>query len=254
MVLNRPLRPRKRKLPPPPNQIIPNLERNIPQEPIQQPISPTQPDFPQSDLPPLISSEQKLPASPYSGTLSSASHNPQPTEGSQSVGYLQQNTGKTELLSELADVISQGVGSKLKKVDFDSLDSEKDLDYATILKNQFEKAMEDYLEAGRKFQESGLKSNAAMSYACAIFSSILGSGENYARHHWNIIKEDAGDEFKTSTLFDIIEQMFNALDKRSKEEIYKVLNLLKKLDTFSLEDQELIANTASYLVKRSEIF
>lgn len=265
MVLNRPLRPRRRRLPPPPNQVIPNPITNYhqeirdeatlqPQTIFPQPQMNITNEYPQGTLPPLKTSGIQNRSPIYSGAVPPGTSEWNQRNEQQNKEYSQKGIGSTDLLSELADVISQGIDSKLEKVDFDSIESEKDLDYATILKTQFEKAIEDYMEAGKKFQESGLKSNAAMSFACAVFSSVLGSGENYARHKWNLIKEEAGDEFKTSSLFSIIEQMFSALDKRSKEGIYEVLNLLKRLDTFSIEDQELIANTASYLIKRSEIF
>ena len=313
MVLNRPLRLRKRKLPPPPGQQIPRVEQKIPQQ-IEAPKIPSptkvslsdlprtqtpqsdlprtqtpqsdlpkthypqsdlpkthtpqsdlpsthtpQSDLPsthtpQSGLPPLPSIDQSKQETPYSGILPANPPSWQDYQKSMQEAVSKEKVESTELLNELADVISKGIDSKLEKVDVEQLESEKDIDYATILKNQFNKATNDYFEAGKKFQEAGLRSNAAMSYACAVFSSILGSGENYAFHQWNIIKDQLDKALKSSMLFSIIEQMFQALDKRSKEGIYGVINLLKHLETFTVEDQELIANIAAYLAKRAEIF
>ncbi|OLS23244.1 MAG: hypothetical protein HeimC3_25850 [Candidatus Heimdallarchaeota archaeon LC_3] len=291
MVLNRPLRTRKRKLPPPPGQQIPRVEQKIPQQ-VESPkipsptnISPndlpkihtplsdlpkihTSPsdlpkihtplsDLPRthtspSGLPPLPSTDQPKEETPYSSILPANPPSWQDYQKSMQEAVAKEKVESTELLNELADVISKGIDSKLEKVDVEHL--EKDIDYATILKIQFNKATNDYFEAGKKFQEAGLRSNSAMSYACAVFSSILGSGENYAFHQWKIIKDQLDEALKSSILFSIIEQMFQALDKRSKEGIYGVLNLLKRLETFSVEDQELIANTAAYLAKRAEVF
>ena len=275
MVLNRPLRTRKRKLPPPPGQNTPATFQKIPQVAVPQtilpppktisdlqsnytpskPISDLQPKYsPVAELPPLPSSNQPLQQTPYSGILSTDPPTWQDYQKSIQEAVAKDRSESTELLSELADVISKGIDSTLEKVDTEHLESERDMDYATILKNQFDKATNDYFEAGRKFQEAGLRSNASMSYACSIFSCILGSGENYAHQQWNIIRNQLDDALKSSTLFSIIEQIFEALDKRSKEGIYGVINLLRRLETFSVEDQELIANTAGYLAKRAEIF
>jgi hypothetical protein len=254
MALNRPLRARNRRLPSPPD-----MERKSDETTKSKSIS-------ERELVPKALSENVAlrldaspanisdPASPYAGVLSKAPVGRPAPPPSFSSGVSAIKGERNELISELTGVFSRGISGHLGKVDIKKIESETNVDYAAIWKTQLQRAIDDYLQAGKKMLEAGLKSNAALSLACSVFASMLAAGELFALEQWETIQESMGQDLTTTSMFNILHLMFEALSHRSKQEIAQVIEALKRIETFSLDDQELIANIAEYLAARAKSF
>jgi hypothetical protein len=159
-------------------------------------------------------------------------------------------TEKSELISELSRAVSDPT-STLERTGIQR-GRENNIDYDSFLRKQFDREFRDYFEAGRKFQEAGLTNSSAISFACAIFSGLLSAGEVFAAESWERVLQEYQD--RNAPIITVIMGLFDGIAHRSKSKIYSVINALKKIEGFSVDDLELVKNTIEYLNRRAAAF
>lgn len=249
MSLNNPLRPRNRKLPFPPKD-----NKNELDEALDQLSSFT----PSNNL-------NILGTAPIKKTISASSRPkivPQEIPNAPTKTILKEDTeprlddyvSRRRLMSELSGLLSKGIENTLEKVDIKTIESDTNANYDSIRRKGFQKAIIDYFEAGKKFQEAGLRNNASLSFTCSVLSALLAEGEMVAESVWTQVQDIAEEQLKNAFVFQLIPLIFEGLKTSSRNKIAVVIEALKKIESFNDDDQELIANAAGYLAKRAKNF
>ena len=224
VALNRNLRPRVRRLPSPP-KIGPasgtsNLDPNIDTE---------TPDLPLTD--------EKL----FSTLLEDKANEIQTEiDEKEREEFL---AARKTLLDELDGIFRQGFDSTLVHSDDDS--KKTNLDYSEIRKRNYERAVADYEAAGKTLADSGLYSNASISYGCMILGKFLATNSLPAMYDefQRIIEQIQHKQIIRSAFFSILTQLFESIAIKDKKGITRQLDRLKLIETFSTDDQTLIADS-----------
>lgn len=241
--LNRALRPRKRRLPQPPTA--------------GRTISPTQGTPPPFDR----GAQGVVPAtsrgiSPQVIPSTSAPYRPQaqpktqPQVQPQAQPNYRASYDQQSLYSELSGVLRQGVDSALQSPSMTK--SDQTINYAEIKRRQLKRAVDDYEAAGVKLADAGLFSNAAISFGCGVLAEFM--AENSAEHAFNELQKVKAlvksPQILHSSFFELLQNIFQALAQKDKRLLDRQIEKLKLVETFSADDQELLANAAEFLASK----
>lgn len=227
--LTRQLRPRQRRLPLPPSSNLdqPRTVQNS-EKPLgtiyNQPLTQPEPIFEKTIKSPI--SEEQL-AAKMEETLK----------------------GRKSVLNELGDVFKSGVSQNLTKTKFES--SPKNIDYFKIKQIQYKRAVDDYIAAGKTLGDSGLYSNATIAFTCAVLAKLLATTsiqESYQTFQ-EIIEKTQDKQIIRSSLFSLLTHLFEALAKKDRMIVKDQIIRLKRIETFSSDDQELINEAVKFLLK-----
>ena len=221
MPLNRKLRPRIRVLPEPPQDHSSNQEKE--KTPQHSASSPTSPDQQFASI-----LEEKM------DQLENEIDTKEREE------FL---AARKNLLDELDGIFRQGFDGTLTH----STNNNKktNLDYSSIKRKNYEKAVKDYEAAGKTLSDSGLYSNAAISYGCMILCKFLSTNSLSSAYDefQQIILRIQNKQILRSSFFSLLTQLFEAIAIKDKKGIFRQLERLKLIETFSTDDQELIADS-----------
>jgi hypothetical protein len=150
---------------------------------------------------------------------------------------------RKSLLNELDGIFKQGFDGTLKHASED--EKKENVDYNEIKKRNYLKAVKDYEAAGNTLADSELYSNASISYGCMILGKFLATNsltEMYDEFQ-KIIEKIQHKQIIRSSFFSILTQLFEAIAIKDKKGILRQLEKLKLIETFSTDDQELIADS-----------
>lgn len=149
---------------------------------------------------------------------------------------------RKNLLDELDGIFRQGFTETLAHSDEEKKLS--NVDYSEIKRQNYAKAVGDYEAAGKTLADSGLFSNAAISYGCMILGKFLATNslsEMYDEFQ-NIIEQIQDKQIIRSSFFSLLTQLFEAIAIKDTKGIMRQLERLKLIETFSTDDQQLIAD------------
>lgn len=150
------------------------------------------------------------------------------------------------VFSELSEVLEEGVYNVLESSDTNG--SGNLPNYEDLNKKQFKRAVKDYIDAGEKFQESGLHSNAATAFAFAVLAELLAeSAIESAIKIMESIKVTASFGILGSSIFSLLNSLFDVWEQQNILAFKHQIEKLKHLETFSLDDQELLASAIDFL-------
>jgi len=228
--LNRNLRPRVRRLPIPPNSTVVSSPKII-----LQPEEEVKPKEQKAKTFPIT--EKKLEEKINSLMENKFNSNI--------------NDTKKNVLSELDEVIKHGIETSLVKPEINN--KKEHIDYAKIKQMQYERAVGDYEEAGKTLADSGLYSNASISFGCAVLAKYLSSNSIPATYDefQNIVEKIQDKQIIRSSFLSILTQLFEAVANKDKGGIERNIEKLKMIELFSSDDQELLANFISQLSKKN---
>lgn len=224
MALNRKLRPRVRRLPSPP-RTGPSFETSNSDLDLET----TVPDIP-------ITNEEQ-----FSSMIEDKVDEIQSEiDAKEREEFL---AARKTLLDELDGIFRDGFDSTLVHTSEDS--KQVNVDYSTIRKRNYERAVADYEAAGKTLADSGLYSNASISYGCVILGKFLATNSISTMYDefQRILEEIQDKQIIRSSFFSILTQLFESIAIKDKKGIIRQLEKLKMIETFSIDDQQLIADS-----------
>ncbi len=150
---------------------------------------------------------------------------------------------RKNLLDELDGIFRQGFDSTLTSPTEN--DKKMNVDYSAVKRKNYERAIVDYEAAGKTLSDSGLYSNAAISYGCMVLGRFLATGSLSAMYDQfqSIVEHIQYKQIIRSSFFSILTQLFEAIAIKDKKGILRQLEKLKLIETFSTDDQQLIADS-----------
>ena len=95
----------------------------------------------------------------------------------------------------------------------------------------------------------GLYNNASISYTCAVLAKLLATTsiqEAYSEFQ-NIVELIQDKQIIKSSVFSILTHLFESLAKKDKNGIERQTEKLALIETFSIDDQELINDSINFL-------
>ena len=149
---------------------------------------------------------------------------------------------RRNLLDELDGIFRQGFDSTL--VHSTENGKKMNVDYSAVKRKNYERAIADYEAAGQTLSDSGLYSNAAISYGCTVLGKFLATNSLSAMydHFQGIIEHIQHKQIIRSSFFSILTQLFEAIAIKDKKGVFRQLEKLKLIETFSTDDQQLIGD------------
>lgn len=149
---------------------------------------------------------------------------------------------RRNLLDELDGIFRQGFDSTL--VHSTENDKKMNVDYSAVKRKNYERAITDYEAAGKTLSDSGLYSNAAISYGCTVLGKFLATNSLSAMYDQfqSIIEHIQHKQIIRSSFFSILTQLFEAIAIKDKKGVFRQLEKLKLIETFSTDDQQLIGD------------
>ena len=150
---------------------------------------------------------------------------------------------RRNLLDELDGIFRQGFDSTL--VHSTENNKKMNVDYSQIKRKNYDKASFEYEAAGKTLSDSGLYSNASISYGCCILAKFLATNSLSAMYDefQLIIERIQHKQIIRSSFFSILTQLFEAIAIKDKKGVFRQLERLKLIETFSTDDQQLIADS-----------
>jgi len=228
MALNRNLRPRVRRLPSPP-KLGPEIGKPVDESNLDPPVL---------DVP--LTTERQ-----FSSMLDDkADEIALEIDAKEREKFLE---ARKSLLEELDGVFRLGVDSTLTHSTDDGKASNHD--YSDVKRNNYAKAVLDYEAAGKNLADSGLYSNASICFGCMIVGKFLATSslsEMYDEFQ-KIVEQIQHKQIIRSNFFSILTQIFEAIAIKDKKAVARQLERLKLVETFSTDDQELIADAIDAL-------
>ncbi|MHA2365303.1 MAG: hypothetical protein ACXAC7_15200 [Candidatus Hodarchaeales archaeon] len=232
--LNHELRKRVRRLPEPPSSEF-NGMSPIPPVINDIPASKTSSSFNQKKTAPPIAKNLDVNLPGPSTTVSASGRPPVPARHDRTI------------MSELSDIFEEGIDKTLVKAN-DKLLEKKSL-YPELKLQQFKRAVFDYEQAGIKLQESGLYSNASISFGCAVLAELLSEQSvNAAFEEFEKIRYMANPSIIGSSFFVLLNALFDAIIEKNTLKFQRQVEKLKNIETFSSDDQDLLASAVAFLL------
>lgn len=156
---------------------------------------------------------------------------------------------RINVLDELGELLKQGITKNLTKTVIEP--TQDSIDYSKIKQIQYSRAAEDYKAAGKTLGDSGLFSNASISYVCAVLSKLLATNsvqESY-KEFQSIIGIIEDKQIIKSSSFSILTHLFEALANKDTIGIKRQIAKIHLIETISSDDQELINDSINFIQK-----
>lgn len=156
---------------------------------------------------------------------------------------------RKNLLDELDGIFRQGFDGTL--VHSTENNKKMNVDYSEVKRKNYERAIADYEAAGKTLSDSGLYSNASISYGCVVLARFLATNSLSSAYYQfqRIIETIQHKQIIRSSFFSILTQIFEAVAIKDKKGIYRQLEKLKLIETFSTDDQQLIGDSIDAITK-----
>ncbi len=156
---------------------------------------------------------------------------------------------RKNLLDELDGIFRQGFDSTL--VHSTENNKKMNVDYSEVKRKNYERAIADYEAAGKTLSDSGLYSNASISFGCVVLARFLATNSLSAAYDQfqRIIETIQHKQIIRSSFFSILTQIFEAVAIKDKKGIFRQLEKLKLIETFSSDDQQLIGDSIDAITK-----
>lgn len=226
--LNRPLRKRERRLIPPPASDV-----DRPKVPII--------------IPPNQTMENRIES--FDNTIIDHSMREIGLDiDSTHINALKEELLEQNVFTELNEVLEDGIENVLEKTNT----KQKNIvpNYEELRKRKYDQEVSDYMAAGEKFNESELSSNAATAFGCAVLSELLSKKSIIAaiRQFERIkVKVSPNLTILQSSIFSLLNNLFDAFEHRNYSGFMRQVEKLKYVETFSADDQGLMATATNYL-------
>lgn len=156
---------------------------------------------------------------------------------------------RKNLLDELDGIFRQGFDGTLSPPTENN--KKINVDYTSVKRKNYERAIADYEAAGKTLSDSGLYSNASISFGCVILAKFLATNSLSSAYDefQRIIENIQHKQIIRSSFFSILTQIFESIAIKDNKGILRQLEKLKLIETFSTDDQQLIGDSIDALTK-----